>query len=191
MKTWLKWLVVVLLVAGSSPVFAQQTKETKNEKAASPTTAVSPLAGSESTSYYRLLFVLSEWENAKKLNSREYSMTAIDGKTSRLRTGTKVPVDLGGPAAGFHQSTYFDTSLNLDCQVHAVDDHIVLSVTADISSFDLSAPVETQNTRPLIRTQLSQVDAVVTSGKPVLLSSIDDPNSLKRYQLEVTVTKMK
>lgn len=188
MKTRLRWFVAILFFVSLAPAaWAQDSKDAQSEKHPPLTTETRAVRSEPtSTNVYRLLFVLTEWEDGKKLNSREYSMTALESHTSRLRIGTKIPVSIsGGP-----QYQYMDANLNLDCSVHVVDDNVILSSIVDISSFALAEQAETKSS-PLIRNQRSQVDAIAALGKPVLLSSIDDPSSKKRYQIEVTVTKLR
>ncbi len=44
---------------------------------------------------------------------------------------------------------------------------------------------------PVIRQIKITGDTLLAIGKPILIGSVDDPNSKRQFQLEVTVTKLK
>ena len=45
--------------------------------------------------------------------------------------------------------------------------------------------------RPTIRQMKIESSTVATVGKPMVIGSVDDPNSKRQFQLEVTVTKLR
>ena len=66
---------------------------TAQEDKAKPEESTPKTAASRSSSAYRLEFALSEIEDAKKINTRSYSMLAqAGGVLSKLRIGLRVPV---------------------------------------------------------------------------------------------------
>ncbi len=187
MKRWQSFLMIVLLLAGISTARAQEPKETKTEKQ-TPATDESKNTRAETVppSFYNLVFTLTELEDGKKLNSREYQTMASLNDFSRLRIGTRVPIDTGRG-----NITYMDVGLNLDARPRLLGGNLVLDFTADISSFAIPEQAEGKAQNPVTRNVRSQVQALVIPGKPTLLSSIDDPSSRKQYQIEVTVTKLR
>jgi hypothetical protein len=44
---------------------------------------------------------------------------------------------------------------------------------------------------PVVRQIKINGDTLLVLGKPIVIGSVDDPNSNKQFQLEVTVTKLK
>jgi len=65
-----------------------------------------------------------------------------------------------------------------------------LDADVDVSSFALSEQPDLK-TSPVLRTLSQNVSARPALGRPTLLSSVDDVNSRKRTQVEVTVTRVK
>jgi hypothetical protein len=50
---------------------------------------------------------------------------------------------------------------------------------------------QTANANPVFRQQRSNIYSVVTPGKPTLVASMDDVVTNRRYEIEVTATKVK
>ena len=44
---------------------------------------------------------------------------------------------------------------------------------------------------PVVREIKINGDTLLVVGKPIVIGSVDDPNSKKQFQLEVTATKLK
>lgn len=141
---------------------------------------------SDAIEAYRLDFTLSELEDGKKINTRSYSLLAQVGGLNKLRIGGRVPVHTGTQNSASFQ--YFDIGMNIDCTVEERQGLAVLNTTFDSSS--MAGEREPDTHQPLIRQMRSVVRSVVTPGKPTLLTSMDDPTSRARFQIEVTATKV-
>jgi hypothetical protein len=165
---WAIALVAFCLALIPSSATAQQ--ETKVQK---PVTA------------YRLEFNVRELENGKRLNSRNYMMMAEDGSFARIRVGNKVPYQTAEK-----QYQYNNIGMNIDCRPHEQQEGVALDVQVDFSS--VAPPSETAPSyNPVFRSNRSEVQTVVAFGKPTLITSLDDVESNRRYEIEVTVTKVK
>jgi hypothetical protein len=67
-----------------------------------------------------------------------------------------------------------------------------LDVTSDISNLDTPAsPGRSPNVHPVVRQIQINGTTLLITGKPMLIGSVDDPNSNRQFQLEVTATKLK
>ncbi|HXA78685.1 MAG TPA: hypothetical protein VNV41_16240, partial [Candidatus Acidoferrales bacterium] len=65
----------------------------------------------------------------------------------------------------------------------------VLETNCDVSSV---APDEAKvDGRPILRTLFIRNETPVVVGKAVTVATADDPNSKRKFQLEVTVTEIK
>ena len=53
-----------------------------------------------------------------------------------------------------------------------------------------NADPRTGESRPVLRAVTQRISAVVNPGKPQLLTTMDDVNSTKRMQVELTATKV-
>jgi hypothetical protein len=157
--------------------------QSKQENTSAQATSSQPAAA------YRLHFVFSEWQGGNQVNARSYEVLGTEGKWNKLRTGVRVPVTTG-PGPSSYQ--YLDVGINIDCRAEQRDGGVELSVTADSSNFtlpegDKSAAVARP---PVIQQLKSQIDSIVPLGKPTVLSTMDDPSSTRRFQLEVTATRI-
>jgi hypothetical protein len=135
---------------------------------------------------YRLDFSVNEVEDGKKINSRQYSMDLNSDSSNELKIGTRVPVET---KEGEFQ--YLDVGTNLWSRLEDHTGQINLVVRAEISNFAIPDQNQDHNARSLIRQVKIDGSTVATPGKPMLIGSVDDPNSKKQFQLEVTLTKLR
>jgi hypothetical protein len=159
---------------------------------------VAPLAAQESTTQtaaaakpaaaYRLEFVLNELQNGKKIKSHHYEMLAQEGQLNKLRTGVRVPVSVGTAPSSYQ---YLDVGMNIDCrlQERGSDGQVALLIIADSSNVTIPEGEQFAHA-PVIQQLRTEVDTLVSPGKPTVVSSMDDPSSTRRFQLEVTATRV-
>jgi len=140
---------------------------------------------------YRLDYTLTELENGKKIDSREYSITVGGGTQSGppwqgvVEIGTRVPA--GMKSDGSIQ--YVDVGTKIVGFISTRDGTQVLRTNCDVSSV---APDEAKvDGRPILRTLTIVNEAPVAVGKAVMAGTADDPDSKRRFELEVTVTEIK
>jgi hypothetical protein len=146
--------------------------------------------------FFKLAFVMYEVDDGKRTNQRDYMMIGrTDNQPSNIRVSTKVPIttmEKGGDKA----YTYTDVGLRINCSMkEQVDHRLQLHCDIEISSF--IRPEQIANATgnaglaaPFIRTTRTESWALLTMGKPAILTTVDDINSTKRMQIEVTATKM-
>ena len=187
-KIWIAILMIVLGLVGFVPVGMAQDQSHDNQEK-SPEKPAAP----KSLNAYRVDFLLTELEDGKKNNSRTYSLMAREGILNKLRAGVRVPIatNMGSPIPQFQ---YLDVGMNIDCRVEEREGSLVLNAVADSSSFSLPGEPKAPGSvaeRPVIRQMRSEINTVISLGKTTLISSMDDPSSKRRFQLEVTATKVK
>lgn len=144
---------------------------------------------------YRLDFTLNELEDGKRINSRQYSINLTGGDHSDIKIGTRVPVESG--KAGEYQ--YLDVGTSIWCRMRDhrdvpwLGDDLLLDVTADISNFAGADEPRQPGPMPgpLIRQMKLNANTIAVVGKQISLGTVDDPNSKRQFQLEVTVVKLK
>ena len=134
---------------------------------------------------YRLDFSVNELEDGKKINTRQYSMNLNSDNSNELKIGTRVPVE---SKQGEFQ--YLDVGTNIWCRIGERANGLPLSVRAEISNFAMPDQ-QAQQARPVLRQLSIRASTVAQLGKPMVVGSVDDPNSRRQFQLEVTVTKLK
>lgn len=149
---------------------------------------------------YRLEFTVREVEDGKRLNSRSYLMSVRDDETSMIRVGNRIPYNTGKeqfqvdrltvyPSAGL---PHFDVGINIDCHLREQGNIVVLENT----SVEISSVVKDESTapgtlNPVVREARARVTVAVTPGKPTMVTALDDVSSNRRYEVEVTATKVK
>ena len=138
---------------------------------------------------YRLDFSINEFEDGKKINSRQYSMYLATNEGNEIKIGTRVPVDTNTKEGEFQ---YLDVGTNLFARIGETRNQSELTVRADISTFAMPDPnSEKHDVHPIIRQLKMGGSALLPLTKTVVIGSADDPNSKRQFQLEVTVTTLR
>jgi hypothetical protein len=145
----------------------------------------------------RLDFSFNELEGDKKINTRHYSMNLTSAESNEIKIGSRVPVTTfmnSKDSGAGTQVQYIDVGTNIWAQLRPVanSDGEELVVRGEISNLDLSAQAGSAlNADPVIRQIKINGSTMVVEGKPLIVSSMDDPTSKRQFQLEVTVTKLR
>lgn len=165
------------LLAGSATAQERQVKEPK------PITVTRPSAT------YKIEFSVYEVQNGKRLNARKYMTLADDGEFGRIRVGSQVPFVVGGVGSGGYQ--YKDIGMNIDCRPHGDENGVRLDLTVEMSSVLKPEESHQSNEHPVFRTDRSSLTADLPLDKPTITSTMDDVSSDRRYEIEVTATKVR
>ncbi|HWX94973.1 MAG TPA: hypothetical protein VNY29_20340 [Terriglobales bacterium] len=147
--------------------------------------------GAEPGHAYRLDFTVSEIENGKKIDSRQYSMNLRGGDVNEVKIGSRVPIDTKNG-----EFQYIDVGTNIWCalrdrkDISWVGNGLLLNVKSEISNFAVPEQ-QGQNMRPILRQLKIDASTIADIGKPLVIGSVDDPNSKRQFQLELTITKLR
>lgn len=144
---------------------------------------------------YKAVFLIYELEDGKKINERTYTLpvNTIDGnpRDGSMRVGTRVPIATAS-SSGDKQWQYVDVGLNIDCNVTEQEDKFIVHGSLELSSFAIpdqgSDPRSGGN--PILRQIKQNFTTLVVPGKPTLATTMDDVNSKKRLEVEITVTRI-
>jgi hypothetical protein len=185
------WTIAVLgfIAGGGAAGYAQEAAPANYEKAKAEAkqNVESATAEREKPVHaYRLDFSVNELEDGKKLNSRQYSLNLNADDANEIKIGTRVPVE-----AGHEQFQYMDVGTSIWCRIGERADGIPMSVRADISNFAIPEQGTGHESRPVVRQFKINASTLALPGKPMVVGSVDDPNSKRQFQLEVTVTKLR
>jgi hypothetical protein len=185
-----KFYTLLLMFLAVGTLTAQQETAKTNQEPAERSSVPKRLAAPT----YKLVFSIFELQEGKKVNQRDYSILveADDRSGNKLKIGNKVPIETGN-SQGNSQFTYTDVGFDLECSLaETVSNKLSLRVDLQVSNF--ANPEQNANPRiagqPVFRAMSQRVRAVVTAGKPQIITSTDDVNSNKRIQVEVTATKV-
>jgi hypothetical protein len=140
---------------------------------------------------YKLEFTVFELDNGKRINERSYMLQLSDDRRgANTRVGTRVPITIGSEKFG-PSVQYMDVGLKIDANFQGADDAaITLLINFETSGFAVPEQ-STQSGTPVLRNVSEQTAAKLPYGKPTLISSVDDVNSKRRLQLELTATRVK
>ncbi len=192
MSTRIAVAALAASVALASPLEAQESPtHPERPHASSTTSSSSTSAGSSSASgrgasTFRLDYQIFELEGGKRVNERSYTQFVNEGSSENLRVGSRVPVP-----AGEKGIQYMDVGLRINSKIlEREPGDVVLESSVDVSSFAIPEQADLK-TSPVVRTLTQSVSTRPPLGRPTLLSSVDDINSRKRTQVEVTVTRVK
>src|SRR5271156_2501200 len=165
-------LMVAMMVAGGTANAAQESNTPKGASEAGK--AVNP---------YRVDFSVNALEGGKKINTRQYSMDLNTEESNEIKIGTRVPVDTNTKQGEYQ---YIDVGTSIWSRLEERPNGLSIAVRAEISNFAMP-----NQTRPIIRQLSIKASTLAQLGKPMVVGSVDDPNSKRTFQLEVTVTKLK
>lgn len=187
MRKTIAVLIVVMTVGlwfCPRPAHAQEgSKENSSGQPAKAKAAVEP---------YRLDFSFNEVLDGKTVNTRHYSLNLTAGESNEIKIGTRVPVvsassgTIGAPV----QFQYVDVGTNIWAQLRDHGDEWLLVVRSEISNMDTESG-EHNGLPPVIRQIKISGDTLLVVGKPIVIGTVDDPNSKRQFQLEATVTKLR
>lgn len=200
MKSLIQILFVLALTVAVAAQDAKKTEIAKKDAVALPSQdsnkSTQEQPKKEFSPYepaYKLAFVTYELEDGKRINQRDYTMVVmVQGQRGILRVGTRVPI-VSAESKGDKQFQYLDVGLEIRCQLREWEPgKIQAALDINVSSFAM--PEQSQDpdrlNQPIIRNTALTVQPVLTPGKPAMIASVDDVNSKKRMQIEVTATKL-
>jgi hypothetical protein len=183
-RTSLLLLITAALLA-AMPLRAQQEKPKPENAPKSEAAHAAP----RPVTWYRVDLAINEFEDGKKTNTRHYTMHVSDwGDESVMKLGTRVPVPRSAANGDF---SYIDVGLNVRTRIIGRGDDHTMEMSFDLTSFAIPEQAkQTAQGQPILRQVQATNWMPVTTSKPVVVASLDDPNSTKRYEFEASLTKM-
>lgn len=145
---------------------------------------------------YKIDFTFSELEGGKKINSRQYTVVQAErsNQPSTLRVGNRVPVVTGGNNdKDSRQWQYIDLGVSLDWSLLKEENGILYMrfITEMSGALQPQQSGTNSGIAPVLRRFRQELQPAVPIGKPTIVSTVDDPNSKRTYQLEITATPLK
>jgi hypothetical protein len=190
---------ILFVLALTGTLLAQQpAKDTADQPAKDQPQKKEALAGREgmTENFFKLAFVMYELDDGKRINQRDYMMIGrTDNQPSSIRVATKIPItteEKGNDKA----YTYTDVGLRINCSMkEQVDRKLQFHCDIEMSSFIRPEQIASVTGNagpgaPVLRSTRTESWALLTLGKPAVLTTVDDVNSTKRMQVEVTATKV-
>ena len=183
MKRAVSRRLAVALIAFCLPLIPNSASAQEGQGKGSATTDQKPHVA------YRIELTVQEVADGKRLNSRNYMMMAEDGVPAKIRVSDRVMIQTNPTNSASFQ--YHDVGMNIDCTPHERGDGVALVIQVEFSGITPRDQTAPPSTSPMFRTERTEVDPVVTIGKPTLVASMDDTETNRRFEIEVTATKVK
>lgn len=140
---------------------------------------------------YRLTYTITELDGGKNLGTQHFAVTATPDslKSAIIKLGSKVPVvtgstNLASPAQT--QVQYLDVGLNIDARIREVGGGILVISKVEQSNV-AEGPSTVGRSDPVIRQATLENTAMLTQGKPVMLGSLDIPDTSRHLDIEVVL----
>lgn len=182
---------LVMLVLASQGAVAQGDKPAEKPELAAQSGSVVAVV-KKPLNVYRVDFALSEFADGKKVNTRTYTVTAREDEMNKLRSGARYPIAAGtGTDAKSTSFQYLDIGVSIDCRVVERDGYLELNAAIDSSgiSWPEGADAHGLPNEPVISQMKSDIRSLIRPGTPTMISSMEDPASKHRFQVDVTATK--
>jgi hypothetical protein len=148
---------------------------------------------------FKVEFNIHDGSDAAARVGRRYTILIEANTKGTFRVGTKVPYATGSFQSGAGgavsplvntQYNYAEVGVNIDCHISdIVNGKLVLHATLDLSTLvphDKGAAMNPPS--PTIAQLRIEINEVLMPGKPTLVASIDDPVTMRKFDVEVTVT---
>ena len=187
MRRTIALFVAIIFIGVCWSVSSARAQDESKKEATAQAAKVQPVQP------YRLDFSFNELADGKIINTRHYSMNLTAGESNEIKIGTRVPVtSASSPGTDVVQYQYLDVGTNIWAQVREHGDEWVLVVRSEVSNLDTASDTpHPAGSTPVIRQIKISGSTLLAVGKPILIGSMDDPNSKRQFQLEVTVTKLR
>jgi type II secretory pathway component GspD/PulD (secretin) len=147
---------------------------------------------------YRLTYTVTEVDGGKRVGTQHFAMVAVSGQQTKLKQGSKAPIATGSynptattgdhPAAAGVQTqiTYLDVGMNFDATLTAMGDGAMLK--SDVAQSSLAPETSGVGPQdPIIRQTDLQGVFYLTTGKPLLIGSIDVPGTTRHLDVEALI----
>src|SRR5579884_3050687 len=180
-------MTTAILLCAVGLAMGQDETQSANESKTPASTEGKASAQLKSVQPYRLDFALNELQDGKKTNTRHYSINLTAGSGDEIKIGTRVPVRTGPKESGT-QFQYMDVGTNIWAFLREVGEEIQLEVKGEVSDLDKQPSTDLG---PIVRQMKISGSTLLVTGKPILIGSMDDPNSNRQFQLEVTATRLR
>jgi hypothetical protein len=147
---------------------------------------------------YKVEFAIRDGSQAAQ-TGRRYTMVVSANEKGIFRIGEKVPYATSSLQPGIGgagpqplmQYTYLDTGVNIECRLRELNGKITLNADLDISAVRQHGKTDTLNPpNPTVAAIRLGVSTLMSPGKPTQIVSMDDPVTMKKFDVEATVTKL-
>jgi hypothetical protein len=138
---------------------------------------------------YRLTYTLTETDGGKRLGTQHFAMIVVSGRKTVLKQGNRVPLVAGSVSTSGGAQTqvqYLDIGLSIDASIEESADGVKLNTAVEQSSIaEEKSGLGPQD--PIVRQAKLEGTSILTTGKPLILGSMDIPSTARRLDIEVVM----
>jgi type II secretory pathway component GspD/PulD (secretin) len=143
---------------------------------------------------YRLTYTITEFDGGKPVGTEHLAMVIVDGQHTTVKEGDKIPVATGSYTTDNNSSqtqfTYLDVGMNIDSTLTEYDNGALLKAKVEQSSIGPTNTIAGVQ-EPVVRQTVLEGISFLTLGKPIMLGSIDVPNTTRRLDIAVVLDPIK
>ena len=135
----------------------------------------------------RLTYTITELDDGKRIGTQHFAMVVLSGQKTDLKQGNKVPVITGSLDTGSAQNSmfqYLDVGLEILASLDDKGERLNTKMTRS-SVVEGRAVGKVED--PVIRQTTLECASILTLGKPLILGSLDIPESTRRLDVEVVM----
>lgn len=148
------------------------------------------------TAQYKVELQIQDNADTAAKGTRRYTMMIDTNGKGTFRVGNRIPYVSGSylpgqkePAATQYQ--YVDVGVNIDTRLRdAGGGKVSLNSDIEISALVQKPAGATVSANPTISSLRMTLNTVMAPGEPVLVASVDDPITMRKFDVEATVTKV-
>jgi hypothetical protein len=142
--------------------------------------------------YYRLEFTIRELDREKLVDTRNYMLFVQSGVAENIIAGSEVPYpsavySTAGPGSS-KSISYRKVGVSIWGTMKETDDSPRLDLKLEESD---SLPPQKDSDAPAFRNIVLNCRALLPLGKTTTVGVVEDPGSRRRFQVDVTATKLK
>lgn len=133
---------------------------------------------------YRVTYTITDLDNGKRTGAHTVSVLVTAYSKGMFKLGSRVPIVTGSTGTGSDANTeiqYMDVGLNLDATASGAALHTKLEQTG-LASEKSDAGIQD----PVISQTVFEGESPLGSPKPVVLGTIDLPNTTRQQQISVS-----
>ena len=140
---------------------------------------------------YKVEFAIHDGTGAAA-RVRRYTLVTTHNTRATFQVGSRVPVATGSSGGIANtQYTYLDIGVNIDCIVgDAKNGGLGMHGKIDMSSIVQHDEKSGNAPNPTVGQTKLEMDTSIELGKPVVVGSVDDPETMRHVQVEAIVTRL-
>ena len=145
---------------------------------------------------YRLTYTITERDGNTTVGTKHYSIVVTaGGKQTSLKQGSRVPIVTGSYGttmpAGSTQVQYLDVGLNVIADLELTPGGAKVRSKIEQSSIAAEKMPSLGAQDPVVRQVVMEATSILTPGKPLMLGSLDVPDSTRHTDIDVVLENIR